>query len=45
VDDFLEFKLPTYEALHCPAKGLIDKELEAWLHRASFWIGTRDHCP
>jgi hypothetical protein len=35
----------TREALHFLAKGFIDKELEAWLNRASFWAGVRDHCP
>jgi hypothetical protein len=35
----------TREALHFPAKGFTEKELEAWLNRASFWAGVRDHCP
>jgi hypothetical protein len=32
--------LHTLEAF--PAKGFIDKELESWLNRASFWAGIRD---
>jgi hypothetical protein len=35
----------TREVVHFHAKGFIDKDLEAWLNRASFWIGMRDHCP
>jgi hypothetical protein len=35
----------TCEALHFPAKGFTEKELEAWLNRASFWVGVRYHCP
>jgi hypothetical protein len=34
----------TLEALYFFAKGFIDKELEAWLNRASFWIGVRKNC-
>jgi hypothetical protein len=37
--------LYTREALHFPAKGFTDKELEAWLNRASFWAGVRDLFP
>jgi uncharacterized membrane protein len=33
------------EALHFPAKGFTDKELEAWLNRASFWARVRDLFP
>jgi hypothetical protein len=35
------------EAFHFPAKGFTDKELEAWLNKASFWVGVRDlsSCP
>jgi hypothetical protein len=29
----------TYEAIHFPAKGFTDKDLEACLFRASFWAG------
>jgi hypothetical protein len=29
----------TREVLHFPAKGFTEKELEAWLNRASFWAG------
>jgi hypothetical protein len=35
----------TREALHFPTKGFTEKELKAWLNRASFWAGVRDHCP
>jgi hypothetical protein len=37
--------LHTWEALHFLAKGFIDKELEAWLNRASFWAGARHLFP
>jgi hypothetical protein len=35
----------TRVAFHFPTKGFVDKELEAWLNRASFWAGVRDYCP
>jgi hypothetical protein len=35
----------TREALHFPAKGFTDKDLEIWLNKASFWAGIREYCP
>jgi hypothetical protein len=35
----------TREALHFPAKGFTDKDLEIWLNKASFWAGVREYCP
>jgi hypothetical protein len=35
----------TREAFHFPAKGFLDKELEAWLNKATFWAGVSDQCP
>jgi hypothetical protein len=28
------------QAVHFPPKGFTDKDLEAWLNRASFWAGV-----
>jgi hypothetical protein len=35
----------TREAFHFPAKGFLDKELEPWLNKATFWAGVSDQCP
>jgi hypothetical protein len=35
----------TREAFYFPAKGFLDKELEAWLNKAAFWAGISDKYP
>jgi hypothetical protein len=35
----------TLEAFHFPAKGFLDKDLESWLNKATFWAGVSDQCP
>ena len=35
----------TREALYFLAKRFTNKELEAWLNKALFWVGVGDHCP
>jgi hypothetical protein len=32
----------TREAFYFPAKGFFDKDLEAWLNKATFWVGVSD---
>jgi hypothetical protein len=34
----------TREAFHFLAKGFLDKDLEAWLNKATFWTGVSDQC-
>jgi hypothetical protein len=31
------------QAVHFPSKGFIDKDLESWLNKASFWPGVGNH--
>jgi hypothetical protein len=42
---FWNSRTHTREALHFLTKGFTEKELEAWLNRASFWAGVKDHYP
>jgi hypothetical protein len=35
----------TRQAVHFPPKGFTDKDLEAWLNKASFWAGVSNQSP
>ena len=35
----------TREAFHFSAKGFLDKDLKAWLNKATFWARVSDQCP
>jgi hypothetical protein len=33
------------QAVHFPPKGFTDRDLEAWLNKASFWAGVNNQAP
>jgi hypothetical protein len=33
------------QAVHFPPKGFTEKDLEAWLNKASFWAGVSNQAP
>jgi hypothetical protein len=33
------------QAVHFPAKGFTDKDLESWLNKVSFWVGVSIRIP
>jgi hypothetical protein len=43
--EFWNSRVHSRQAVHFPAKGFIDKDLESWLNKASFWAGVSIRIP